>query len=143
MSKPAGNNFSTDFIPEVAGVELSGNLLVSKTCDRFGIDRYTGVIFYIEIGTVTGTNPTLDIKLRTLMPNDQPIQVAASAQITVAGKYGFGCVSSGNTVFTDATLLAGTFRAMPLGDTCDILFTVGGTATPTFPINALHVILIQ
>lgn len=152
MSRPSYNDFCTSFRPEVAGVEIQGTtLLADAACDWFGVDRYSGIIVFVNVGTVGGTSPTLTVRLRTIMPDGASdaekgdgtkIELAASASITATGKYGFGFVSSGNDVFTDASLAAGTFLNIPLGMCCDLLLDVGGTS-PSFVITSLEVILVR
>lgn len=146
MSRPAFNDFSTAFSPEASGVAIAGTTLTtSVTTDRFGTDRYSAIIVYLEIGAVSGT---LDVKLRTVMPDGSlvgtggtGIEIAAATQITGSGKSGFGFVGSGNAVFTTASLSAGTFKTLPLGQMCDILLTVSGGGS--IVVTRFDVILIR
>lgn len=138
MSKPAFNDFSTKFVPEALGVEVLGSVAADVTTDKFGVDRYSGIIVYLDIASITGT---LDVKLRTIMPDDTTgIQIAAMTQITAAGKFGMGFVSAGNAVFTDAALAAGTFKTIPLGQKCDIFLDV---TTGPVVITRFDVILVR
>lgn len=140
MSKPAFNDFSSKFIPEVSGVEIAGTTITSsKTTDVFGVDRYSGIIVFLDVTVGAGT---LDVKLRTIMPDDATfIEIAAATQITATSKSGFGFVSAGNAVFTDAALAAGTFKTIPLGQKCNILLTVSGGGSIT--VNRFDVILVR
>ena len=76
------------------------------------------------LGTSTGTNPTLDVQLDVQdADGNWYLQVAKITQIT-AGP-GSGYVSLGQHI--------GSTNAIVLPRYCRVAWTVGGTASPTFP----------
>lgn len=66
----------------------------------------------LSITTVSGTTPTLDLKLQTSMDGTTWDDVGAFPQKTAAGTH--------TRVFS------------PVGNFCRWVWTIGGTATPTF-----------
>lgn len=87
-----------------------------------------GVALFVEVGTVSGTSPTLDITLEGkdsvgaqwhAMPN------AAMTQITATGRAYF-------RLYPGATTDAGVAADGNLPNEWRVVGTIGGTATPTF-----------
>jgi hypothetical protein len=78
--------------------------------DTDNLDSITGVL---TVGTVTGTNPTLDVVLETTGDGTNYYTVAAFVQKTA-------------TATADAKVFG------PLGALSRWKWTIGGTATPTF-----------
>lgn len=78
-------------------------------------------ILQVNTANVTGTNPTLDIKLQTSADGTNWIDVSMTApQLTAAG--------SSATVFSAGAKLSNFVRAVA---------TIGGTDTPTFDYEIL------
>jgi hypothetical protein len=110
----------------------------TDTSSLKGADRFTQLLLVIKTANVTGTGPTLDVKLQTLLPDGTTwCDIAAFTQITNATTRVMGFISSGNAEFqqTDGTLAANTIKTVPLGRVLRLKLVIGGT-NPKFDITA-------
>lgn len=97
------------------------------------------LIIELDITAVTGTTPTLDVKVQTLVDGTNWCDVAAFTQRTTGtARQLLRITSSPGTVqaevaCTDGTLAAATIHQGPFGSAFRIKHaTPGGTATPTY-----------
>lgn len=93
--------------------------------------RYKGVRLFLDITAVTGTNPTLDVKLQAKDPaSDKWFDVtgAAFAQQTGTG-------TALLTLYPGIKETANDEVSEILPDTWRIATTIGGTDTPTFTFS--------
>lgn len=107
------------------------------TTETKGADRFVGVIVLVKVSAVSGTTPTLDVKLQTLMPDGSTwCDIAAMTQITSALNKALFFLSSGSAEYTvvDGTLTAGTIKTVPLGRVIRVKGVIGGT-NPSFTLS--------
>lgn len=111
-----------------------------------GCEGASEIAVLMKFGTITGTSPTLDVKIQTSYDDGTSwFDLAASAQIvgtdddkefvvrTVARDADGGQDVASEVV--DGTLAAGTAKTLPLGDRFRLKWDIGGTGTPTFPVE--------
>lgn len=81
--------------------------------------RFREAVLWVTTGTVTGTNPTLDVKLQSSPDKTAVADIAsgAVAQLTTSTESGLIAVDGG------------------LGEYIRPYYTIGGTDTPTFPVT--------
>lgn len=104
----------------------------SVSGDSFaGVERYTTAIFWLQTGTGTGTSPTCDVYIQTLLPDNTTWQdiihftqatTTATSQIAhfVTGAASIAAVQT-------AALAAATTKAISLGHTIRARVVIGGT----------------
>ena len=99
-----------------------------------GMEKYTSALFVVTSGTVTGTSPTLNVYIQTLLPDGSTWQdIVSFTQITAAtsriAHFVTGAASEA-AVQTEA-LTAGSIKAIGLGNFIRVRCVVGGT-NPSF-----------
>lgn len=99
-----------------------------------GMEKYTSALFVATSGAVTGTTPTLNVYIQTLLPNGSTWQdIISFTQITTAtsriAHFVTGAASEA-AVQTEA-LTAGSLKAIGLGNFIRVRCVVGGT-NPSF-----------
>ena len=100
-----------------------------------GIEKYTSALFYLTCGTVTGTSPTLDVYVQTLLPDATTWQdIAHFAQVTSSTAsriIHFVTGASSEAAVQTETLAAATIKAIGLGCFVRVRCVVAGTS-PSF-----------
>lgn len=100
-----------------------------------GMEKYTSALFHATVGTVTGTSPTLDIYIQTLLPDNTVWQdIAHFTQITsssAARVLHFVVGASSEAAVQTEALAAATIKAIGLGCFIRVRCVVGGT-NPSF-----------
>ena len=100
-----------------------------------GLEKYTSGDFVASVGTVTGTSPTLDVYIQTLLPDDSTWQdIAHFTQITSSSEkriVHFVVGASSEAAVQTEALTAGTIKAIGLGCFIRARCVVGGT-NPSF-----------
>lgn len=95
-----------------------------------GVGRYTTALFMATAATVTGTSPTFDIYIQTLLPDNTTWQdIAHFTQITGTANriVWFVTGASSEAAVQTAALAAGTIKAIGLGGAIRARVVVGGT----------------
>lgn len=116
---------------------VTGAQSVTFTSTTKGCDRYSACKIEVNVTAASGTSPTLDIKLQTLLPDNTTwMDVAAFNQITGISKNVLDFVSAGSTVnaVTTDTLTAGTILSVLLGRRIRLRGIVAGT-NPSFTVT--------
>lgn len=122
------------------------DIVASGTSNEFGTEQFDFVTAFLKVGTATGTSPTLDVRLQTSYDGGVTwVDVAASAQITTSNdegnhviqNYPFDADGGGDVaaVTTDGSLTAATYKTWRLGSRCRLKWTIGGSDTPTIPLE--------
>lgn len=98
------------------------------------VSRFTSAQLYLKCGTVTGTSPTLNVYIQTLMPDNATwTDLVSFTQITSSNASITASVISAEIApyaTTDATLAAGV-KATHMGAKWRVKLVVGGT-NPAF-----------
>jgi hypothetical protein len=126
----------------LASVNTSGT--AAQTLTQKGSDRFTQLILFINATLVSGTSPTLDVYLQTLLPDNTTwCDIAALTQMAATAKRVLSFVAGGNADFvqTDGTLAAATIKACPLGRQIRVKYKPGGT-NPVWTL-AISILLLQ
>jgi len=100
-----------------------------------GIEKYTSALFQLTVGTVTGTSPTLNCYIQTLLPDNTTWQdIVSFTQVTASTSNQIAHFVTGAAsiaaVQTEA-LAAGSIKAIGLGCFLRVRAVVGGT-NPSF-----------
>lgn len=109
-----------------------------------GVDRYSAIKVAILITAVSGTSPTLNVYLQTLLGDDVTwSDIASLTQLTATGNRVLDFINGGNSEYAsvDGSLAAGTIRNALLGRWVRLKFVIAGT-NPSFTLSA-NVILLQ
>ncbi len=125
----------TVFASAARGLGANNSDDISAAVSRFR--QYRGVRLFLDVTAVSGTNPTLNVKIQVKDPlagNYHDIVGAAFAEETAAAN-AFLTIYPGLTAVADLVVtevISGIWRAVA---------TVGGTATPTvtFTLAAVYV----
>lgn len=133
------------------GALLSGQSITANfTSEKVDISPWDWWGLILEIGTVTGTDPTLDIKVQTTLDDGvsfvdaYPGDVNSDAQAAL-----LQMVATGDDRFKvwprflpqwEPNTAQGTPAGTVYVQRIRIVGTIGGTATPTFPITKLHIV---
>ena len=100
-----------------------------------GVEKYTSALFQLGVGTVTGTSPTLDVFIQTLLPDGSTWQdILAFTQVTSSTSSQKGWFVSGAAsvaVVKTEALAAATAEPIGLGNYIRVRCKVGGT-NPSF-----------
>lgn len=100
-----------------------------------GIEKYTSALFYLQCGTVTGTSPTLNCYIQTLLPDNSTWQdIASFTQIvasTASRVVHFVTGASSEAAVQTEALAAGSVKAIGLGHFIRVRCVIGGT-NPSF-----------
>jgi hypothetical protein len=100
-----------------------------------GIEKYTSALFYLTVGTVSGSTPLLDVYIQTLLPNATTWQdIAHFTQVTsstVSEIIHFVTGASSVAAVQTETLASATIKAIGLGCFIRVRCKVAGT-TPSF-----------
>jgi len=100
-----------------------------------GIEKYTSAIFQLEVGTVTGTTPTLDVYVQTFLPDNTTWEdIVHFTQVTSSTSHQLAWFVSGAATLAAVQtegLSAGTIRAFGLGNSIRVRCVVAGTS-PSF-----------
>ena len=113
----------------------TATLAASASGDKLpGMEKYTSALFVATSGAVTGTSPTLNVYIQTLLPDGSTWQdIVSFTQITAAtsriAHFVTGAASEA-AVQTEA-LTAGSIKAIGLGNYIRVRCVVGGT-NPSF-----------
>lgn len=114
-------------------VKASGAIGASTNSTDLTNRDCAGVMITLKTTAVSGTNPTLDVKVQELLPGAGYVDItgATFAQVTGAGTQTL-------IIHPVLTAAANTIVKRPLGRTWRLVYTIGGTATPTvtFSVDA-------
>lgn len=106
-----------------------------------GMEKYTSALFFLSVGTVTGTSPTLDVYIQTLLPDNTTWQdIAHFTQITSSTAtriIHFVTGASSEAAVETEALTAGTIKAIGLGCFIRVRCVVGGS-TPSFGTTVVY-----
>lgn len=105
--------------------------------DPIGCDRFTGILIFFKITAVSGTTPTLNAYLQTLMPDFTTwADIASITQLNSAAPHILNYMSTGSAQFTvtDGTLAAGTILLAPIGRKLRLKIVIAGT-NPLFTFS--------
>lgn len=106
-----------------------------------GIEKYTSALFQLEVGTVSGSTPTLNVYIQTLLPDATTWNdIVSFTQVTSSTSHQLAHFVTGAStlaaVQTEA-LAAGSIRAMGLGCFIRVRCVVAGT-TPSFGTTVVY-----
>lgn len=106
-----------------------------------GVEKYTSALFQLEVGTVSGTSPTLNVYIQTLLPDNSTWQdIVSFTQVTSSTSHQIAHFVTGASslaaVQTEA-LSAGTIKAISLGFYIRVRCVVGGS-TPSFGTTVVY-----
>lgn len=103
---------------EIGGVPAT--VSASGNSDPITIGRADRVLAFVQVGSPTGSSPTLNVVVETREPSGVWLPVITLTQLTAAS-------------YTYAAAGPGTANTYVLGDQVRFRWTLGGTSTPTFP----------
>lgn len=118
---PSSEN-QTVFASQTLATTTAGSAIV-------GVAKYTQAVFFAQVSSVTGTSPTFDISIQTLMPDATTWQAIGNfAQITgTANRYLWHVPGASAEAATATSLTAATQANLGLGGTIRVNVVVGGT----------------
>lgn len=102
-----------------------------------GIETFTSATLMFEVTAASGTSPTLDVYVQTLLPDGSTYQdLVHFTQATGATKQVVCLIPQSAAPFTISTagLAAGTAKSMLMGHTWRVWAVVGGT-NPSFTFS--------
>lgn len=106
------------------------------TGDRVDVRGLTVFTIQLDITAASGTSPTLDVKLQTLIDDTNWCDFAAFAQQTAAARrvirVNVTSAPQAEVACTDGTLAAGTVHQGPLGRAVRVKHGTPGGTTPSF-----------
>ena len=126
------------------GASIGGPVAIAPSAARTAAFTSTAVeiggarslLIQLDITAVSGTTPTLDVKVQTSVDGTNFCDVAAFTQSTVAARklirIAAGVTPQAEVACTDATLAAGTIHQGPLGRSIRIKHALPGGTTPSF-----------
>lgn len=106
-----------------------------------GIEKYTSALFQLEVGTVSGTSPTLNVYIQTLLPDNTTWQdIVSFTQVTSSTSHQIAHFPTGASsiaaVQTEA-LSAGSIKAIGLGCFLRVRCVVTGSS-PSFGSTVVY-----
>jgi hypothetical protein len=105
----------------VNGAQFNGTISASGNSDDFDVRDITTAMFSAQVGTPSGTTPTLDVYLDVKDIYGNYLQVAHLVQFTSTGAYSYAPVGPG-TANTYAFTEKARFR-----------WVIGGSGGPSYP----------
>lgn len=127
-------------------IESANSLASTSQTNAFLVVPYTQVTLFLSVGTVTGTSPTLDVKVQKRLADSTTKDLASSAtwhdiaaftQVTSSNtKRVMSLISGGNKeeAQQSGALTAGTVNSVAFGGVWRINFVITGT-NPVFPVS--------
>lgn len=118
-------------------IENAASITTTTRTNKFLILPYTQVTLYWDITLVSGTSPTMNIRIQKLLPDSTTWQdIASLAQVTGTAKKVLHMVSGGNLqeAQQSESLAAATVNSVPFGAWWRISYVTGGT-NPTFTVS--------
>lgn len=131
---PSAIRFSPGTIDPIVD---SASRTTDGASEAFDVERFDQIVGLIRVTAVSGTSPTLDVRLQTSYDGGKNwVDVAAANQLTSAHASGVGEVVAFESkgyppddpaATTDGSLTAATVKDWPLGDRCRWKWALGGT----------------
>ena len=130
----AGEKLTAPGSPCAAAQTLFTSATVTATTSGgsfTGVERYTTAVFHLVGATVTGTSPTFDVYIQTLLPDNTTWQdiihftQMTTSNLTQVAHFVTGAASI--AAVQTAALSAATTKAITLGHTIRTHIVVGGT----------------
>lgn len=125
------NNLIRDNLTKEIVTVFASAARTATTTNSSDIDndpQEKGVKLFLDITAVSGTNPTLDIKLQSKDPVSAKYEDMAGAAFAEKTATGQGIL----TIYPGVAETANVSVSDILGSTWRIVATIGGTDTPTF-----------
>ena len=127
---PATKNITTQISRLVImNPAAQGTTLTSAAADTLNYDGLAAIV--VSVGAVSGTNPTLDIKVQSSATSGGTyVDVPGSGYTTTAGVLGIPTITAANQVVSAILDLDSAQRFIKL------VCTIGGTGSPNFLFGA-------
>lgn len=118
----------------------NGNNQTKTQIDQIGWGRFSSAVFMLNCTAVSGSSPTLNVRIQVLLPDDSTwADLVSFGQLTGVANRVWSFVNTGNAQHTptNGTLAAGGQRTLHLGEELAVHWTVGGSSPSfTFAIYA-------
>ena len=106
------------------------------TGDAVTVTGYRLLVIELDVTAVSGTTPTLDVKVQTLVDGTNWCDIAAFTQATAATRQlvriSQETTPNAQVACTDGTLAAGTIHQGPWGQSIRVKHALPGGTTPSF-----------